>query len=108
VKGLIRFVIIAGLVGYLAHEGIQRAAYSLDIMSFVIGIAVAGVTGFAWYQLGAWSQMAIRPSRCQTVTIPTRETPNQISCAATLAIVYIVVAILAIAAVVAGIELGII
>jgi hypothetical protein len=89
-RRLIPFVVIASICGYLGWWISEQLGYALDGTSFTVGIAVAAVTGFLWFLVSDWWSTATRPWRPQAVTLPTRETPSQIGCAALCAMMWLV------------------
>jgi hypothetical protein len=86
-KRLIPFVVIIGSCTYLAWRIFERVGYALDVTSFMVGITLAAVIGFAWFQVGEWWSTMTRPYRPQTVKTDTKETPIQIIIGALLATV---------------------
>jgi hypothetical protein len=51
---------------------------ALDPVSFAVGIAVAGLTGWAYFLINDWWSSVTRPYHPQTVKHETKETPAQI------------------------------
>jgi hypothetical protein len=80
-RRLVPFVVILGIITYLAWWACKQLRFTLDRASFVVGIGVAALTGLAWFTVDGWWSTATRPYRPQTVTLTTKETPSQIGCA---------------------------
>jgi len=80
-RRFVPFVVILGIITYLAWWACEQLRFTLDGASFAVGIGVAALTGSAWFMVDGWWSTATRPYRPQTVTLPTRETPSQIGCA---------------------------
>jgi hypothetical protein len=80
-RRLIPFAVILGIITYLAWWTSEQLRLTLDRTSFIFGIVVAALTGWAWFQVSDMWSTATRPYRPQKVTLDTRETPSQIGCA---------------------------
>ena len=50
----------------------------LDLISFGAALAVAALTGLAWFIFDSWFSAIARPRHQQTVALTTKETPNQV------------------------------
>ena len=83
----IKFTAILFVFSQLAWQALESSETALDPGSFVVGIAVAGLTGWAYFLISDWWSSVTRPYHPQTVKHETKETPAQITFAALWALV---------------------
>ncbi|CAG0935557.1 hypothetical protein TFLX_04399 [Thermoflexales bacterium] len=99
---MIRLIILVGLL-FICHRLVSRLAdilkFQIEWTSFWAGLGVAMVVGFVYFLITDWWSTVTRPTRPQSVTQTTTETPRQITMASFWAIIrgiviFIVVAII--------------
>ena len=82
---------------FLAVKAVEfvagRLQVQIDYTWFWVGLGVAVVVAFSYFWLVDWWGTVTRPSRPQTITLKTTETPSQITSASLLAIIELVVII---------------
>jgi hypothetical protein len=64
-----------------------RISYVVDLLSFLFGLGVAALTGWAWMQIGNWWTTVHRPFEPMRVVLRTEQTPAQVNLAMVWAIV---------------------
>ena len=98
-----RFVLILCIYGYVAWQVSESLGIALDLVSFSVGIFVAGLAGGTLFLISDWWSSVTRPYQPQVVKLQTKETPSQITTGALLALLKGILFILVVlAALIAG------
>ena len=87
---MFRFIVLGVLFTLfivLAHWLCSKISYSADASSFLLGLGVATLTGFAWMLIGNWWTAVHRPFEPMRVVLQTQQTPAQVNRAMIWAIV---------------------
>lgn len=77
------FLLVLGLAYWIS----TKIHYAVDFWSFLFGLGVAGLTGWAWMQIGNWWATIHRPFEPMRVVLRTEQTPAQVNLAMVWAIV---------------------
>lgn len=87
---MLRFIVLGVLFTLfivLAHWLCSKISYSAETSSFLLGLGVATLTGFAWMLIGNWWTAVHRPFEPMRVVLQTQQTPAQVNWGMSQAIV---------------------
>ncbi|MCL5995975.1 MAG: hypothetical protein M1546_07955 [Chloroflexi bacterium] len=90
---LIVFALIVFVFGFGAFRLSERMGIAFDARSYIAGLVVATLIGYASFRIINWWGMATRPFQPQTVTLRTTETPSKITIAAVVGFALFIVVI---------------
>jgi hypothetical protein len=86
VRAIVFGALLLGAIG-LAFWSSTKISYPVDVGSFLFGLGVAALTGFAWMLLHGWWSTVTKPFKPMKVMLETKETPAQVNFASIFAIV---------------------
>ena len=92
---LFALLLIIGFYFYLALQLTAMVGYDLDRTTLVIASVIGILTAFTWVLVDGWWSAIVKPYSPQKVMTETKETPNQIGCAAASGLVQLLLFIAA-------------
>jgi hypothetical protein len=63
----------------LASWVTSRIRYTVDSVSFFVGLSVAMLTGLAWFMINGWWTAVRRPFQPMVIRLETEQTPAQVN-----------------------------
>jgi len=81
----LRLILFSCLSVWLVFRISAELSWPIELRSFLLGVLAAALVGFAEFQINAWWTAVTKPYQPLTVKIETKETPSQVTSAATTA-----------------------
>ena len=78
VRAIVFGALLLGAIG-LAFWTSTKISYSVDVGSFLFGLGVAALTGFAWMLINGWWSTVTKPFKPQVMVLETKEIPAQVN-----------------------------